>query len=256
MEASMNHYVWQFGIIVIIVVALGANLYSQQQHSQIIVPAIAGDSVIINTTSGHTILVDTGNDAPKLLEFIGTYRRRIHTKVVDTIIITQSGSAWQSGIHALIVRGVTHIIWLPASHTDGSKLCAIYTITCTFATADEQWHIDDITLRVAGTHSLWVMWASGQLLIAHGGLESPVVPTAHLMTGAIYPWRIEPPLDFHRNAQLTFVLYSDGMHPKRPVRRSMAQRRIGSERLFHEHIDGDIYLTLTNPIHIARTVAP
>jgi hypothetical protein len=176
--------------------------------------------------------------------------------VVDTIIITQSGVAWQGALNALIMRGVTHIIWLPASHGDGTKLCAKHPITCTFATTAEQWHIDDITFRVSGTHSLWVMWDSGQLLIAHGGLESPVALTSHPMTGAIYPWRIEPSLDFHRDAQLSFVLYSDGMRPTHAARRSMAQRRIGSERLLHEHIDGDIYLTLTNPIQIARTVAP
>jgi hypothetical protein len=256
MEASMRHYVWQFGIIMIIVVALSANLYSQQQHSHIVVPAMTGDSVIVQTTSGHVILVDTGNDAPKLLEFIGTYRRRIHTQVVDTIIISQSGAAWQGALNALIMRGVTHIIWLPASHDDGTKLCATHPITCTFATRTDQWHIDDLTFQVAGSRSLWVVWQSGQLLVAHGGIESPIVPTTNPMTGVIYPWRIEPPLDFHHHAQLSFVLYSDGMHPKHAARRSMAQRRIGTERLLHEGIDGDIYITLSNPIRIERTVAP
>lgn len=256
MEASMTHYGWQFGIIVIIVVALIATTYSQQQHSQIVVPAITGDSVIVRTTSGRVILIDTGNDAPKLLEFIGTYRRQVQHGTVDIVIITQSGEAWQGALNALIMRGATHIIWLPASHADGTRLCPTQPIECTFATSSDQWHIDDITLQVAGAHSLWVMWDSGQLLVAHGGLESPEVPAAHQMTGIIYPWRIEPPLEFHQHAQLSFVLYSDGMHPKRSARRSMAQRRIGSERLLHEQIDGDVYLTLTNPLHIARVVAP
>ncbi len=256
MEAGMTHYGWQFGIIMIIVVALGANRYGQQQHSQIVVPALVGDSVIVRTTSGRVVLIDTGNNAPKLLEFIGTYRRRIHTGVVDTIIITQSGDAWQGALNALIMRGASHVIWLPISHADGTILCATYAITCTFATTHDQWRIDDITFQVAGTHSLWILWSSGRLLVAHGGLESPTVPTTQLMTGAIYPWRIEPPLDFHRDAQLSFVLYSDGMHPKRPARRSMAQRRISTERLLHEQIDGDIYLTLTNPMRIERIVAP
>lgn len=256
MEAGMTQYGWQFGIIVIIVVALVASTHSQQQHSQIVVPAIAGDSVIVRTTDGQVILIDTGNDAPKLLEFIGTYRRQVQHGAVDTIIITQSGEAWQGALNALIMRGATHVIWLPASHADGTHLCATQPIQCTFATSSEQWQFDDITLRVAGTHSLWVVWNAGQLLIAHGGIESSDVPTTHATTGVIYPWRIEPPLDVHQHAQVSFVLYSDGMHPKRPARRSMAQRRIGTERLFHEQIDGDVYLTLTNPLRIARVVAP
>jgi hypothetical protein len=256
MEASMTHYGWQFGLIIIIVVALGARISSQQQHSQIVAPAIAGDSVIVQTTSGHVVLIDTGNDAPKLLEFIGAYRRRIHTGVVDTIVITQSGAAWQGALNALIMRGATHIIWLPASHTDGAVVCQTHAISCTFATIDNQWRIDDITFQVAGLHSVWVVWPSGQLLVAHSGIESVHVPTTNPVTGVIYPWRIEPPLDFHHHAQLSFVLYSDGMHPKHAARRSMAQRRISTERLLHEDIDGDMYITLSNPIRIERTVAP
>jgi len=256
MEAGMNNYVWQFGVIVIIVAALVASTYSQQQHSQIVVPAIAGDSVIIRTISGRVILIDTGNDAPKLLEFIGTYRRRIHTGVVDTIIISQSGSAWQGALQALIMRGATHIIWLPASHADGVKLCATHTITCTFATASDQWRFDDITIQVAGAHSLWVIWQTGQLLVAHSAPESFDIPAMRPVTGLIYPWRIEPLLALHQHAQVAFVLYSDGMHPKRPARRSMAQRRVGNERLLHEHIDGDIYMTLTNPLRLERIIVP
>lgn len=251
----MTHYGWQLGIIGIIVTALITNAYTQQQ-SQIVIPAIAGDSVIVRTTSGHIILIDTGNDAPKLLEFIGSYRRQVQHSAVDTIIITQSGKAWQGALNALIMRGATHIIWLPASHADGIQRCDTQSIHCTFATSQDQWRIDNITIQVTGAHSLWVIWDSGQLLVAHGGIESPAAPTIRRMTGVIYPWRIEPPLEFHRDAQLSFVLYSDGMHPKHTARRSMAQRRIGTERLLHEQIDGDIYLTLTNPTRIERVVAP
>ena len=256
MEASMTHYVWQFGLITIIIITLLASNYAEQQHAQIVVPAIEGDSVLLRTTRGQVVLIDTGNDAPKLLEFIGSYRRQVQHGTVDTVIITQSGDAWHGALPALIMRGVTHIIWLPASHTTGMQLCATQPVTCTFATTSDRWHVDGLTLQVAGTHSLWVVWSSGQLLIAHSGLESFDLPTTTGLTGLIYPWRIEPPLDRYRHAQVAFVLYSDGMHPKKSARRSMAQRRISHERLLHEEIDGDIYLTLSNPPHLERVVRP
>ena len=252
----MTHYLWQLGVISIIVLTLLASNYTQQQHAQIVIPAIAGDSVIVRTTGGRIVLIDTGNDAPKLLEFIGTYRRQVQHGAVDTIIITQSGAAWQGALQALIMRGSSHVIWLPASHADGAKLCTTQPITCTFATTTTRWQIDNITVHVAGTHSLWLVWPSGQLLVAHGGPESFARPTTSPMTGVIYPWRIEPPLALHHHAQLAFVLYSDGMRPTHAARRSMAQRRIANERLLHEDIDGDIYITLSNPPHFARHAHP
>ncbi len=252
----MTQYLWQFGVIGIIIVALLAT-NSAQQHAQIVVPALTGDSVVLRTTHGRIVLIDTGNDAPKLLEFIGTYRRQIHTTPVDSIIITQSGVAWQGSLTALVMRGVRHIIWLPASHADGSVFCASYsTITCTYATSTDMWHVDGITIHVAGQHSLWVVWSTGQILIAHSGLEPIQTPTHHSITGVIYPWRIEPPLSFHQQAQVAFVLYSDGMRPTHSARRSMAQRRVGHEQLLHEHIDGDIYISLTNHTYIERIPTP
>lgn len=252
----MNHYLWQFGSIVMIVIALVAYNHTQQRHAQIVVPALTGDSVLVRTTRGHVVLIDTGNDAPTLLTFIGTYRRQIHTSPVDTIIITQSGNAWQGGLPALVMRGVHHIIWLPASHTDGAVFCASYTVSCTFAHTTDTWRIDDVTLVVDGRHSLWVVWATGQVLVAHGAPEAVHKPTDYPMTGLIYPWAIEPPLALHHHAQIAFVLYSDGMQPKQRARRSMAQRRVGNERLLHEEIDGDIYISLTNMPTIARIPAP
>jgi hypothetical protein len=256
MEAGMTQYVWQFGIIVIIVSALVATDYAQHQSSQIVIPALAGDSAIIRTAGGHVILIDTGNDAPKLLEFMGQYRRGIQRGVVDTVIITHPGAPWQGALHALILRGATHIIWLPASHADGHHLCTHRAVTCTFATTTDRWRIDDITIHVAGNHSLWVIWSSGQLLVAHNGLESVILPAPAQLTGLIYPWRIEPPLAVHRHAKVAFVLYSDGMHPAHAARRSMARRRVGNERLLHEDIDGDIYITLTHPLQLIRIPPP
>ena len=89
-----------------------------------------------------------------------------------------------------------------------------------------------------------------------GHLVNSSWPAPAQLTGLIYPWRIEPPLAVHRHAKVAFVLYSDGMHPAHAARRSMARRRVGNERLLHEDIDGDIYITLTHPLQLIRIPPP
>lgn len=247
---------WSILIGLSIVAALWARQVLATQVAAIVVPAIAGDTVLIRTAQHQHILVDTANDAPMLLQTIGEQSHSIITNAtVDFIIITQPGEAWMGSLDALIAHGAHHVAWLPASASTGTEYCArVPHITCTFPAVGHTWHIDELTLRVVGSHSVAVLWPTGGLFITHGVPPTPpILPQPPSGTiGLIYPWRIAPERALWDAWPPQFVIYSDGLRPRRAARLSMAKRRIHDEHQFHETIDGTLIIPMTPDMPILR----
>jgi hypothetical protein len=227
---------------------------------QIYIPAVAGDAIYVRTQHGQRILVDTGNDAPQLLEFIGRYTPFWQKNVVDYVLLTQSGASWQGGLAAVVVRGVSRqIIWLPATHADATQVCATTTTPCQLAQIGQHWQIDDVTITVDSSNTLWLRWLYGAIYIAQGSTtaqlnartHSPPCPVVFCMM--VYPWQITPPWQLQRMLHPAGIIYSTGQVQEPPARLSLADRRIAHEWLLHEQLNGAVFIDMHNPTRITHT---
>jgi hypothetical protein len=226
---------WQpdFGKLVVYVwflIVMALPWWLMPVDDQIYIPALAGDAIYVRTQHGRRILIDTGNDAPRLLEFIGRYTPFWQKNVVDDVLLTQPGANWQGGLAAIIARGVRNqIIWLPATHHIAAQICPTITTPCQLAKSGQRWQIDDVAITVDSHNTLWLRWHYGALYIAQGSTtnqlnaitHSPPCPPSFCIM--IYPWRITPPWQLQRALHPTGVIYSTGQTQDPPARLSTAQ---------------------------------
>lgn len=252
----MARTLWSILIGLSIIAGLWFRQVLVTRVATVVVPAIAGDTVFIRSTHQQRILIDTGNDAPTLLQTIGEHSRSfVADAVVDFIIITHPGPAWLGGLDALIAHGAQHVAWLPASASTGRAYCVhVPQTSCTFPEIGHVWHIDGLTIEVVAADAVVVSWSQGGILISHGAPPDPsALPHAPSGTiGMIYPWRIAPQEALWSSWRPQFVIYSDGLQPRRAARLSMAKRRQHGERQFHETIDGTIIIPMTTDAPIYR----
>ena len=85
---------WQIGGICAVLIVMALPWWLVPVDDQILIPALVGDTIYVRTQHGQRILIDTGNDAPHLLEFIGRYTPFWQKNVVDDVILTQPGASW------------------------------------------------------------------------------------------------------------------------------------------------------------------
>ena len=65
------------------IIILAIPWWLEPVDNQIALPAVTGDAIYVRTNKGRRILIDTGNDAPHLLEFIGHYTPFWQKNIVD-----------------------------------------------------------------------------------------------------------------------------------------------------------------------------
>lgn len=237
----------------IMMLAIGWQSLLVTANGTIMAPALAGDVLIVTTTHGQRIVIDTGNDAPQLLEFLGMHTALWAPRSADTLVLTHTGSAWQGALTAVLAHGIARVIVLPDAD---ATLCTSIAIPCHVVPVGTQWHQDDVTFRVVAPNMLWVIWAHAGLLVAHSAttaqLETSATtlhcPRPHCFVS--YGWEITPPWHLHDALQPLGVLYSNGQTQKPAARLSMAQRRPYHERLWHEQLVGTITISLSNPTRI------
>lgn len=243
-------------IITGMVLALLVRGATQHAAGTIVAPAIAGDVLVITSTTGRRILVDTSNDAPQLLEFLGQQTPLWTSRTADVLVLTQTGEAWQGALSALVTHGVTSIVVLPAAQSGAASVCAVVQVHCTMVTVGAQWQFDDITMQVVAPNMLWIVWSHGSFLVAHGATSTQIADASRSHTCprqpcfVSYGWQITPPWTFHDTLRPLGVLYSSGQVQRPAARFNMAQRRPHGEQLWHEQLDGTVTLTLGNPTRI------
>ncbi len=251
---------WQICGICAVLIMMALPWWLVPVDDQIAIPVLTGDAIYVRTQHGRRILIDTGNDAPRLLEFIGHYTPFWQKNVVDDVILTHPGASWQGGLAAILVRGVTNqLIWLPATHEVATHVCPTTTTPCQLGHIGQRWQFDDVTIAVDSANTLWLTWPHGALYIAQGGTtaqlnaitHSPPCPVVFCIM--VYPWRITPPWQLQRALHPAGIIYSTGQVQDPPARLSMADRRIAHEWLLHEQLDGDLFIDLRNPPRITHT---
>ena len=232
--------------------------HTRDRQPGVIVPAIAGDTVFVRTQAGTRLLIDTANDAPALLAFLGQHASLLHRQIVDVVIITQPTEGSVGGLDSLVRHGVSHIVWTPASADYGRTFCEHYPqVHCLFADADTHWDVDEVHVALVDTHMVVLSWPTGSLLIMHAPVATAhttqPLPRPHGVVGMIYPWRAQPDPLVWTQWPSHFVLYSDGYHTNRPALLSMAQRRHTDEQLLHEDLDGTLFVPMTTTTGIFRS---
>jgi hypothetical protein len=219
-------------------------------------PAITGDVLVVTTTNGQRILIDTSNDAPTLLEFLGMQSPLWQTQSADVVILTQRGAAWQGALASLVDHGLRTIIVLPAARLGATTSCQVPHVQCYQQGVGSQWYHDDVRFHVVATNMLWVIWPHGSLLVAHGATSqqlneiAPTLQCPQVPCLLSYAWQITPPWQVHTVVHPAGVLYSSGQTQQPAARLSMAQRRPYGESLWHEQLHGTITVTLQHPTHI------
>jgi hypothetical protein len=249
---------WMMIVLIGMAGALYAIQHTRDSQPGIIVPAIAGDTVFVRTQAGTRLLIDTANDAPALLAFLGQHASLLHRHIVDVVIITQPTEGSVGGLDSLVRHGVSHIVWTPASTDYGHTFCGHYPqVHCLFVDADTHWNTDEVSVAVVASHTVALSWPHGSLLINHAPMSetvaSPLRPAPQGIVGMIYPWRAQPDPLVWAQWPSQFVLYSDGYHTERPALLSMAQRRHGHEQLLHEDLDGTLFVPMTADAGIFRS---
>ena len=219
-------------------------------------PALPGDTMIVRTRHAQRIIIDTGNDAPQLLDMLGSDSSLWQARSADIVVLTQTGAAWQGALAALGTHGVAQLIILPAAQQGAEAVCAQRVTPCVFVAVGDSWQHDDVTVHVVAPNVLWLVWAYGSMLVAHGATTTqlnalaPSLQCPRPLCLVSYGWRITPPWQLHQHLHLTGVLYADGQSQDPAARLSMAQRRPYREYLWHEQLVGTWSLTLDNPPHI------
>ena len=251
---------WQLCGLCAVLIVMAVPWWLAPVDNQIYIPAVTGDAIYVRTPHGQRILIDTGNDAPRLLEFIGRYTPFWQKNSTDYVILTQRGASWQGGLAAIIARGVSNqLIWLPATHDGAAQVCATTTTPCTLAQVGQQWQIDGVTLTVDSANTLWLQWPTGALYIAQGSTTAQLNAITHsppcpdVFCIMVYPWRITPPWQLQRALRPAGVIYSTGQVQEPPALLSMADRRVAHEWLLHEQLDGDLFIDMRKPHHISHT---
>lgn len=243
-------------IIVSMLLALVTRGMMQGIGGTIVAPALTGDVLIVTTPTGRRIIIDTGNDAPQLLEFLGQQTPLWAPRTADMLVLTQTGAAWQGALHALVTHGVSDIVVLPAAQPGAHAVCTSTTVYCRAVSVGSQWQYHDITMHVVAPNMMWLVWPHGSVLVAHGATSTQLNGIAHTLECPRQPcfisygWQITPPWTLHDALRLSGVLYSSGQTQRPAARLSMAQRRPYHERLWHEQLNGTITLTFDNPTRI------
>lgn len=243
-------------IIVCMTAALVVRGVGNTSAGTIVAPAIAGDVLVVTTTAGQRILVDTGNDAPQLLELLGSQTPFWASHSADILVLTQSGQAWQGALGALLDHGVAQVLLLPAARSGAQARCQTGHAQCHDASVGSQWQYDDVTIHVVAPNMVWLVWASGSMLVAHGATTTqlnagaPTLGCPRRPCMVSYGWQITPPWRLHDALHPNGVLYSSGQTQRPPARFDMAQRRPYHEQLWHEQLHGTITVTLGHPTHI------
>ncbi len=245
---------------VIITIAMLAVLWGKGMTTpsagSVTAPAIRGDTLIVRTTHGDRIVIDTSNDAPQLLAILGNDSSLWQARSADTVVLTQTGAAWQGGLTALVEHGVSQLIVLPAARTEAEPVCQHRVLACLFVAVGDQWQHDDMTFHVVAPNVLWLVWAHGSMLVAHGATThqldalADTIQCPHPLCLVSYGWQITPPWQLHRRLHLTGVLYGDGQSQEPAARLSLAQRRPYQESLWHEQLVGTWSLTCNNPTRV------
>ncbi len=251
----MAQRIWQLGLVGIVMFCMMlVTWHTNADGGEILFPATAGDSVFIRTRDGMRFLIDTGNDAPELLAMLAHHQPLFATGLVDILIVTHPGVAWQGGRAAILQRGVGEVWVLGAMQREMAVACKEPLYHCRMLAHGTTFSHEGLTLRVVDDSSLRIDWPGGAVLVAHSASTLPDSGQwpAHGIRVVCMPWAMPPPRALLAGINPTHIIYRSGQKRDTPARLSYAERRIGSEHLLHRDNDGTIRISLDDQAQVWR----
>jgi beta-lactamase superfamily II metal-dependent hydrolase len=243
------------GIASLLCVVLGALLTAgrHEPRLRVLLPEIAGDSALIITPDGRSLLIDGGTDGAALATWLGNTlpfgQRRL-----DAVVLTRTDAKTVPGQLAALKRYRVATALLGTTDRRSSHLDAwwdlleIQQVTAQHVAAGDQLKLGQCTLKV-------LTEVAGQLTLAlHCGataayflqaidddaedrLASQDLAPAALV---VYPWKRAADTPLLRRLSPAAIVFSEGGRAEEVQR--WTERQIGTARLYHEAIHGQITL--------------
>ncbi len=219
-----------------------------------------GDAALVQTPGGHYILIDGGSDPTAVTAALGQ-RLPFWRRSLEAVVLTATDQAHVAGQVAVLVRYHANIALAPPLTAQSSLLrewrheideqaTPLHTVH-----AGERLAIDGIMLHVFapgdgkergvllqlayGTTSVVFCQSSAaedeDALARAGVLRQATVVT--------FPWQRNPHTALLTVLQPRAVVFTDGYEGAQPYEATLAERRIGNAKLYHEAIHGTIEWT-------------
>lgn len=221
----------------------------------IIAPALKGDTLVLITPNGKTILIDGSADAVGITAFVGA-KLPFWRRSLDALVVTRSDAQQLSGVLA-VARRYTIGRTLLAPLGDTAQAAALQSALSEegtrldWAAANDTLVIDNVRLVVLqpasaeggltlalqyGTFSAILAPAPDELQSAQLGRSAPAA------TLLWWPWARPDDRQLAERMDAAVVLYSEsGRGREEP--RSLFERGSEQRRLLHEKLQGTIEIT-------------
>ena len=220
----------------------------------VIFPQLAGDSVLIQTPHGHTILVDGGRDAAGIAALLGE-KLPFWQRSIDLLIVTYADGDRVPGALAVARRYHVKQAVLGQFASPQAQAQALLTELqaggTTLQATDQPWTIDGVELQLIQDSSqdgglvLFVRYGTATFLLAPRPDDQLVtlIEQHQLQAYALWwPWEHDDDRIVAELLKAQVVIYSahqrDHWHPRSWLARGGDQRQ-----LLHEKIHGTITLS-------------
>ncbi|WP_026369373.1 hypothetical protein [Kallotenue papyrolyticum] len=229
------------------------------------VPALPGDGALLTTPGGRHVLIDGGADGTALVTWLGS-RLPIGQRSLAALILTRADAATVPGQLAVLRRyrigaalgaagaeGEAATAWRERLAAQGAPVHLL--------DAGQHFALDDClftTLHAqAGRLALQARCAATQLYflqsIDDAGAQVLAEQALEPAGAVLYPWRRAPDRALLERLQPSVIIFGEGDQGQAEL--SLYERRIGTARLLHEALHGQIELRDRGTgleLHLAR----
>lgn len=216
-------------------------------------PALEGDTVLVITPQGQTLLLDGGSDGAALAAWLGK-RLPFGQRRIDALVLTRPDTSTLPGQLAAIKRyeiGTALVApiepqtnemaaWRQALVEQGTAIqllaqgSQLKLGTCLMDVLTADRGRATFALQCGATSAYFLQAIDDA---AEAVLESQSQPQASLV---VYPWERTTDTALLQRLQPSALVFSEG--GDETVQQSFAQRQIGAAHLFHEDVHGEITL--------------
>lgn len=250
---SSKHFAF-FSRLFLILAILAGLAYQQRSDGRlhIMLPALKGDAILIQTPDGEFVLIDGGAEPSSLSAALGRampYWKRD----LAMVILTSSDTRHLPGqLAALAHYQVRRVLAHPqalqssgASMREWHRLVREQNVPVLALQNGQRIGLGSrLSLKIALADEsclLRIEYAQTAAVLAHSA-----APDAHELNSStttqlvVFPWDYDPHGALLEALRPQVIVYSDGAQAEEPVHLSMHDRRIGRAAQYHEALHGDI----------------
>jgi hypothetical protein len=242
-------------IAILLCVVLGALLIGgrAEPRLRVLLPEIAGDGALIITSDGRTALIDGSADGAALATWLGN-TLPFGQRHLDAVVLTRADGNTLPGQLAALKRYRIGTALLAATEQHTSSLDAWWDIletqqvTAQQVVPGDQLMLGQCTLKVlteqaskltlalyCGTTAVYLLQSIDD--DAEDSLTRQDLASAALV---VYPWKRTTDTPLLRRLSPSAIVFSEGGRAEDA--QSWAERQVGTARLYHESVHGQIEL--------------